>query len=180
MNTIKHIYFPGPCAANNPCENGGTCVNDQDWLDSSCDCPYSYTGDKCESSQYNILTLRTLNYFCINHGHQSFFQFVIIINFLVSSFRFIWIHMVWVYGHYKYCNSFSAGTDFMRQNLTSTDVRFWRIKTLPALKELKIISSYTGDKTVWIKWVYLRVTVYMLTCQFRKKKIMWSFIAYWS
>ena len=31
-------------------------------------------------------------------------------------------------------NSFSAGTVFIRQNLTSADVRFWRIKTSPALK----------------------------------------------
>ena len=28
---------------------------------------------------------------------------------------------LWVYGHYKYFNFFSAGTDFIRQNLTSVD-----------------------------------------------------------
>ena len=39
-------------------------------------------------SVYNIaLTLKTLTYFCINHGR--FFQFEIIINVLVSSFCFI-------------------------------------------------------------------------------------------
>ena len=27
--------------------------------------------------------------------------------------------MLWVYGHYKYFDSFSAGIDFRRQNLTS-------------------------------------------------------------
>ena len=37
---------------------------------------------------------------------------------------------------YKYFESFSAGTVFIRQNLTSVDVRFWRIKTVPALKRL--------------------------------------------
>ena len=31
--------------------------------------------------------------------------------------------MLWVYGHYKYFPSYSAGIDFSRQNLTSTDVR---------------------------------------------------------
>ena len=36
-------------------------------------------------------------------------------------------------------NPFSPGTVFRRQNLTSTDVRFWRIKTIPALKELKYV-----------------------------------------
>ena len=38
-----------------------------------------------------------------------------------------------------YDNSFSAGTVFISQNLTSVDVRFWRIKTIPALKELKYL-----------------------------------------
>ena len=32
---------------------------------------------------------------------KGFFQFEIIINVLVSFFRFIWIHMSWVYGHYN-------------------------------------------------------------------------------
>ena len=30
---------------------------------------------------------------------------------------------------------YSAGTDFKRQNLTSVDVRFWRLKSIPTLKE---------------------------------------------
>ena len=61
------------------------------------------------------------------------FRFEIIINILVSVFRFIWIPMLWVYGHYKYLNSYSVGIDFRRQNLTSVDVRFWRLKSIPAL-----------------------------------------------
>ena len=53
------------------------------------------------------LTLTTLEYFCrptyffVNifvHGDQRFFRFEIIINVLDSSFRFIWIPMLWVYG----------------------------------------------------------------------------------
>ena len=51
----------------------------------------------------------------------------IIINVLVSPFWFAWIPMICVCGHYKYFNSYSAGIDFRRQNLTSTDVRFWRL-----------------------------------------------------
>ena len=31
-------------------------------------------------------------------GAKGFFQFEIIINALISSFRFIWIPMLWVYG----------------------------------------------------------------------------------
>ena len=55
---------------------------------------------------------------------EGFFQFEII-NVLVSSFRFIWIPMLWVNGRLKYFNSFSVGTIFIRQNVTSTGVRFW-------------------------------------------------------
>ena len=36
-------------------------------------------------------------------------------------------------------NPYSAGIDFSRQNLTSVDVRFWRLKSTPALKELKYL-----------------------------------------
>ena len=34
-------------------------------------------------------------------NRKGFFQFEITINGLVSSFWFIWIPMLWVYGHYK-------------------------------------------------------------------------------
>ena len=50
---------------------------------------------------------------------KFFFQFEIILNFLVSSFRFIWIPMLWFSGHYKYCNSFSAVIVLRCQNLMS-------------------------------------------------------------
>ena len=53
---------------------------------------------------------------------------------LVSSFRLIWIPMLWVYDNYKY--SFSVWIVFRRQILTSSDVRFWRLNTIPALIEL--------------------------------------------
>ena len=36
--------------------------------------------------------------------------------------------MLWAYGHYKYVYSYSAEIDFSRQNLTSVDVRFCRLK----------------------------------------------------
>ena len=74
---------------------------------------------------------------------KEVFSLEIIINVLVSYFRLIWIPMLWVYGHYKYSNSFSVTIVFIRQHLTSTDVRCWRIKTFPALKELKrALSGY--------------------------------------
>ena len=52
---------------------------------------------------------------------NCFFQFAITTNFLVSSFCFIWISMVWVHGHYSLVNYFRTGTDFRGQNRTSKD-----------------------------------------------------------
>ena len=60
---------------------------------------------------------------------KGFCQFKIIIK--DSSFRFIWMAMLSVYGHYK-CSTFS-----MRE--PPSDVRIWRLKSGPALKGLKLI-----------------------------------------
>ena len=43
----------------------------------------------------------------------------------------------------KICNPFSAGIDLSRQNLTSIDVRFWRLISIPALKEQDIYRPIT-------------------------------------
>ena len=67
---------------------------------------------------------------------KGLFQFEILINFLVRSFHFISIPMLWVYDHYNVFVSFSAGTVCRRQNLTSIDVRFWRLLSDPALEGL--------------------------------------------
>ena len=48
----------------------------------------------------------------------------VIINVLVNTFRFIWWPMLGVCVHYKYFYTVSAGINFIRQNLTSTDIRF--------------------------------------------------------
>ena len=87
------------------------------------------------------LTFTKLNYFCINHGDHGdqrvVFKFEIIINvFVTYKLSFICILILWVYGNYTYFNPFSAGTVFIHQNLTSTDVRFWCIKTVSVLKGL--------------------------------------------
>ena len=52
--------------------------------------------------------LKRWHIFCTNHGDQRVF-----INALVSSFWFIWIPMLWFYGHYEYFYSYSAGIDFI-------------------------------------------------------------------
>ena len=39
--------------------------------------------------------------FCVDHVDQRVFKFEVIINVLVSSFRFICIPVLWVYGNFK-------------------------------------------------------------------------------
>ena len=70
--------------------------------------------------------------------------------------------MLWVYGHYKYFNSFRAGIDFKRQDLTFADVRFWRIKTVPALRglmlntRLRLRADSSPLSTSCVCWVFSR------------------------
>ena len=67
----------------------------------------------------------------------------------VSSFWFIWIPMLYIY---ILINSFSAGTVFRRHNLTSSDVRLWRLKTVPALIGLIVFCSVfvlSGSDMEW-------------------------------
>ena len=80
---------------------------------------------------------------------KGYFQFEIIINVLVGSLPFIWMP-IW-YGSTTISNIsilsvrrgiWCAGIVFIRQNLTSTDVRFWRMKTVPALNELTSSEMY--------------------------------------
>ena len=66
------------------------------------------------------IALEVLKIFYTNQETKYFFQFDIIINTLVSSFRFIWIPMLWVSNQYKYSDSQSVGIDFRRQKLRST------------------------------------------------------------
>ena len=64
---------------------------------------------------------------------EGFLQFEIIINVLVSSFWFIEYLCYWSTAIINIFFSYSAGNDFSRQNLTSVDVRFWRLESIPAL-----------------------------------------------
>ena len=55
---------------------------------------------------------------------------------------------------------YSAGIDISRQNLTSTDVRFWRLMSIPALWELN--NWMTGGNT-WIFNVFGRREPWSIT-----------------
>ena len=89
---------------------------------------FHYTHLVCREAIPGEINPWSAESFYINNREERFFS-----NVLVSSFRFIWIPMLWINDHYKFVYFYSAGVDFSRQNLTSTDVRFWRLKSIPAL-----------------------------------------------
>ena len=62
------------------------------------------------------------------------------------------VHHNHVYSDYKYFyQDYSAGIDFSRQNLTSTDVILWRLKSIPALYGLKIWwNKFYGSGFIYI------------------------------
>ena len=64
---------------------------------------------------------------------------------------FEYLCYLWVYGDYKYFNPFSAGIVFIRQNLTSTDVRISRIKTVPELEVL------ICDTPLLLNWLFISI-----------------------
>ena len=99
------------------------------------------------------LTLRALKYFCVNHGDQRNFSIWNHHKCLCYSFyRFIWIPMLCVYAHCKLFYSYSAVLDFRRQNLKSTDVRFWRLKSIPALQRLRYKYLCHAVIDIWPGW----------------------------
>ena len=81
---------------------------------------------------FTMFNPKALKYFCMNHEDQRVFSIEIIINVLVSS---LWLICIcsWPMAIRNIFASYIAGIDFRRQNLTSTDVRFWRLKSIPAL-----------------------------------------------
>ena len=65
------------------------------------------------------------------------FQFEIIRHLLSSSFRFSWIPMLLVYGHYNIIPSVRGLT---------LDVRIWRLKSIPALKGVNMEYIMASNK----------------------------------
>ena len=66
---------------------------------------------------------------------QIFFYFILPNRHLF--FRIMWLHnwTILMAQFWLKFNAYSAGIDFSRQNLTSVDVRFWRLKSIPELLE---------------------------------------------
>ena len=76
----------------------------------------------------------------VNKSNNTFYSIIsnkkvnLIAHFL-DNISYSIPHVVHVYTG-VWVNPFCAGIGFIRQNLTSGDVRFLRIKPIPALKEL--------------------------------------------
>ena len=79
----------------------------------------------------NSQMIKALKYFYRNQESKVFL--ILKSSSKLVFFRFIWISMSWVYSNYKYFTLLVLGTVFGCQILTSTDVRFWRLKSISAL-----------------------------------------------
>ena len=129
------------------------------------DTPFKHQGNyvlRCEHIIWQHGCFNTYNAGIFWYKPKCFFENIL--NVLVTSFCFIGIPMLWVYGHYykhyNFSNSFSVWTDFRRQNLASIEmnVKFWRLKAVPVLKGLALQwqcwwssgSSYPGIVT-WLR-----------------------------
>ena len=75
-----------------------------------------------------------------------FFQFEVIVNAFVSFCRFMCIPMLWVYGHYKYVNSYSAVIDIKLHKLTTiVDHRAVRVHCRRIPYVYRVYCTYTAS-----------------------------------
>ena len=82
----------------------------------------------------NCFNPQSAELICKNIATKEIFQFEIIIIVLFSfSYSFEYLCYGSTAIRFFFPCSYSAGIDFSRQNLTSTDVRFWRLKSIAAL-----------------------------------------------
>ena len=72
---------------------------------------------------------------------KGFFQFKITINILVSSFRFIWIPMLWVYGHYL----------IMIKNICTLTVRGSNLESESDVYRRQILTTKVAPRAVKFK-----------------------------
>ena len=100
----------------------------------------------------SILILPTLKYFCINHGDQRIFS---VWNHPKYFIYLLWILMLWVYGHQKWFNSFSAGIVFIHQNphnsceiLNYKDCRH-NLHFKPQNRAWRVYNNYSYIFTCW-------------------------------
>ena len=85
---------------------------------------------------------------------KVFFQFEIIISVLVSFFRFIWITMLWVYGHYKYLYSHSVGSilDIIICQIMTSKVDPRAVRVNPPEAVWLIFALHIESYKTWGHW----------------------------
>ena len=99
---------------------------------------------------------------------------LIIIHVVVSSFRFIWILMLWVYGQYKYFTLSVRGS--------ISDVRFWRLKSFPALTGLNNLFIWTQQKCICHREWRRGIRIPSCLCIYAMRQTVQRFVAttmYW-
>ena len=115
---------------------------------------------------------------------KGYFQFEININVLVTSLRFIWYYVMGL-RPVEIFNSYSAVIDFSRQNLTFTDVRFWRLKTIPALYRLNHYSRYNlfyksiESLTFGMRWVFKNPKLQMFGLKVTHVRVICTHLKLW-
>ena len=62
----------------------------------------------------------------------------------------------------NYVDSYSAGIDFSRQNLTSTDIRFRRLKSIPTLQGLSYIHELYAAKLSFLYTFFYKFVMLVL------------------
>ena len=134
---------------------------------------------------------------------KGFFQFESIISSLVSSFRFIRIPMLWFLRALHNFHSFSVGTVFRRQNLTSRR-QILTSKDVPRAVYLACVSGNTRGHTcgtlheyalripAWLSgceiWIGTIFECFKITHELRcntigvasKSSLLWSYVILWN
>ena len=80
---------------------------------------------------------------------KFFFQYEIIINVLVMSFRFIWIPMLWVYGHYTYFTLAVRGStlDIYRRLILTSKINPRAVRVKASIT--KVVTVNNGFLTIF-------------------------------
>ena len=88
----------------------------------NCDSNSRLVVDEDDNGKLRLERVKALTYFCVNHGYQRFF-----FKFKIPSFEYLCYRSTAIIKQFFQCG------DFRREYLTSTEVRFWRLKSIPAL-----------------------------------------------
>ena len=137
------------------------------------DCFFNLTGHW----DYNFFTPKALKYFWMET--RGLFLIWNHHNVLVICFTWILICFGSTVIKNKYVYSFSAVIDFRRQNLTSADVRFWRLKSIPRTERVSTrCCPYVGSTVVQHRANTANVSCLMGDCNIPELSLLCRLLAY--